>query len=132
LLSGRHPPWVTYHNIVGVVGYNESPEEVAEGSDGVVAFASAHLDNVASEVIVDADHVNVHRHPLAVLEVRRILLEHLASQRRWQGPQTPEFRVTGHEARPSAEFGVRSAEWITPLPAGPATPQVPSNWATAP
>jgi hypothetical protein len=28
-------------------------------------------------VIVPADHMNVHRHPLAVLEVRRILLEHL-------------------------------------------------------
>jgi hypothetical protein len=46
-------------------------------SDGVVPYASAHLDGVESEIVVEADHNNVHRHPLAVLEVRRILLEHL-------------------------------------------------------
>jgi hypothetical protein len=132
LLTGRPAPWVTYHNIVGVVGYNESPEAAAEGSDGVVAFASAHLDTVASELIVDADHLNVHRHPLAVLEVRRILLEHLASQHRWQGPQTPEFRTTGHEAMPNADFGLRNADWITPLPAGPWTVQPMPTWTTAP
>jgi hypothetical protein len=130
LLSGRRPPWVTYHNIVGVVGYDESPEAASEGSDGVVAFASAHLDDVASELIVDADHVNVHRHPLAVLEVRRILLEHLASQRRWQGPQPPPFRTAGHEQ--SAPFGVQNAEWITPLPAAPNTPQPQQTWSVAP
>ena len=38
-----------------------------------------HLDNVASEIVVPADHLEVHRHPLAILEVRRILLEHLAA-----------------------------------------------------
>jgi hypothetical protein len=29
-----------------------------------------------------ADHVNVHKHPRTILEVRRILLEHLARVRR--------------------------------------------------
>jgi hypothetical protein len=38
--------------------------------------ASAHLDDAASELIVPADHFHVHQHPLAVLEIRRILMEH--------------------------------------------------------
>jgi hypothetical protein len=37
------------------------------------------LDHVASEIVVEADHLVVHRHPLAILEVRRILLEHVQS-----------------------------------------------------
>ena len=44
--------------------------------DGVVPYASAHLDGVDSEQVVAADHFHVHQHPLAVREVRRILLEH--------------------------------------------------------
>jgi hypothetical protein len=35
------------------------------------------LEDVESEIVVPADHVNLHRHPRSVLEVRRILLEHL-------------------------------------------------------
>jgi len=34
---------------------------------------------VLSEFIVPADHLEVHRHPLSILEVRRILLEHIAN-----------------------------------------------------
>jgi hypothetical protein len=47
-----------------------------EPSDGVVPVSSAHLDSAESEIVVRADHSHVHQHPLAVLEVRRILLEH--------------------------------------------------------
>jgi hypothetical protein len=32
-----------------------------------------------SEITVNADHTTVHRHPRAILEVRRILLEHLSA-----------------------------------------------------
>jgi hypothetical protein len=48
------------------------------GSDGVVPVASAKLDNVDSQIVVPADHSSVHRHPLSVLELQRILLLHLA------------------------------------------------------
>jgi hypothetical protein len=41
-----------------------------------VAYESAHLDDVASEVVVEADHVHVHQHPRSILEVKRILLNH--------------------------------------------------------
>jgi hypothetical protein len=58
---------------------------VTGDGDGVVPFESAHLEvgsEVASEKEVPADHSDIHRHPLAVLEVRRILLEELAELRR--------------------------------------------------
>jgi hypothetical protein len=42
-----------------------------------VPYSSAHLDGVDSEVTVEADHFHVHHHPRAILELRRILLEHL-------------------------------------------------------
>lgn len=79
MLSGRRPPWVQYHNIVGVMPPQWWwPKLAADGDDGVVPRASAHLDDAESEITVPAIHVTVHMHPAAVLEVRRILLEHLA------------------------------------------------------
>ena len=39
-------------------------------------FLSRRYEN-ANLIVVPADHTTVHQHPLAVLEVRRILLEHL-------------------------------------------------------
>lgn len=77
------PAEVHYHSVIGV-----SPRSklflsrlfgggYCQASDGVVAYASAHLDDVDSEVVVAADHYGVHQHPLAILEVRRVLLDHL-------------------------------------------------------
>jgi hypothetical protein len=64
---------VKCHNIVGAV--KDAPLE--ENTDGIVAYKSAHLENVESEIVVPASHIEVHRHPRAVLEIRRILIEHL-------------------------------------------------------
>lgn len=77
MLRSQRPPWITTHNICGVVRDEGLFGHAAHEGDGVVAFESAHLDDTASEIVVNADHVTVHRHPLSVLEVRRILLEHL-------------------------------------------------------
>jgi hypothetical protein len=77
LLRAEQPPWVKCHNIVGVLPDTGLIGSVAGGSDGVVSYESAHLDNVASELKVAADHWQINRHPLSILEVRRILLEHL-------------------------------------------------------
>ena len=71
-------PWVTIHNIVGLVPERELLGRLTETGDGIVAFESSHFEDAASEITVDADHVNVHRHPRSVLEVRRILLKHLS------------------------------------------------------
>jgi pimeloyl-ACP methyl ester carboxylesterase len=78
MLAGHHAPWVKYHNIVGLVPKGGLTGYLAAGSDGVVSYESAHMDDVQSEIQVPANHSAVHAHPRAVLEVRRILLEHLA------------------------------------------------------
>jgi len=78
MLSSRRPPWVKYHNIVGVVPSQQWwLNKISGEGDGVVTKESAHVDYASSEIVVPADHSTVHTHPLAVLEVRRILLEHL-------------------------------------------------------
>jgi pimeloyl-ACP methyl ester carboxylesterase len=77
---------VHFHSIIGQAPAGDPLRQVGyvlgqtdRRSDGVVPYSSAHIDGVESELVVEADHSNVHRHPLAVLEVRRILLEHLRS-----------------------------------------------------
>ncbi len=81
MLSARRAPWTQYHNIVGRAPERGVVGRFAGDGDGVVDYSSAHLDDVASEIVVPSDHTNVHRHPLATLEVRRVLLEHLADLR---------------------------------------------------
>lgn len=71
-------PWVRVHNIVGVLSDDSLVHKIAgDESDGVVAYASARIEDSQSEIVVPADHSSIHRHPRAILEVRRILLEHL-------------------------------------------------------
>jgi pimeloyl-ACP methyl ester carboxylesterase len=82
MLGSRHPCWIRYHNIVGdMPGQWWLPSFLSFETDGVVTKASAHLENVASEIVVPANHSTILAHPAAVLEVRRILLEHLAELR---------------------------------------------------
>jgi pimeloyl-ACP methyl ester carboxylesterase len=67
-------PGVTSHSIIAV----KDDGDPMEGDDGVVEYKSAHLDGVASEFIVHSEH-SCQENPLTIEEVRRILLEHLAS-----------------------------------------------------
>ncbi len=62
------------HSIIAIDGDDEPPD----GGDGVVKYTSAHIDSVESEFIVRSGH-SCQGHPLVIEEVRRILLEHLAS-----------------------------------------------------
>lgn len=81
LLAARPGPWVTYHNVVGRDPNPGWRKYFVDDGDGVVPFASARLDNMPqleSQIIVSADHSNVHRHPQSVLEVRRVLFEQLS------------------------------------------------------
>ena len=64
-------PGVTGHSIIAVKG--DGPFQ--QDTDGVVAFESAHLDGMASELVVTSGH-SVQQNPEAIEEVRRILLEH--------------------------------------------------------
>ena len=62
---------VTAHSIIAVKG--SGPPE--EGDDGVVKYKSAHIDGVASEVVVRSPH-STQSFPPTIEEVRRILLLH--------------------------------------------------------
>lgn len=83
MLASARAPWVKYHNVVAVRDESGIWRSLSGHGDGVVEYESAHLEDAASEIIVPADHTTVHTHPLAVLEVRRILLEHLAERRQF-------------------------------------------------
>ena len=78
MLEAPKAPWTTFHNVAGVLSEDRMLSRVAGKSDGVVTFESAHLEEAQSEIMVDSDHSNVHRHPRAILEVQRVLLKHLA------------------------------------------------------
>jgi len=67
-------PGVHLHSIISIDG--EGPVE--EGDDGVVRYSSAHLDQAESEFIVRHGH-SCQNEPETILEVRRILLEHLGT-----------------------------------------------------
>ncbi|MEO2035325.1 MAG: alpha/beta hydrolase [Planctomycetaceae bacterium] len=67
------PDSVVHHNIVGV----SRGKSLKWWTDGVVTYRSAHRDDADSEIIVSAGHSQVHRHPEAIDEVRRVLKEHL-------------------------------------------------------
>jgi hypothetical protein len=79
MLRAPRAAWVQYHNVIGLVPRRTILGRVSEEGDGVVSVKSAKLPNAASEIAVAADHLVVHRHPLAILEVRRILLEHMST-----------------------------------------------------
>jgi pimeloyl-ACP methyl ester carboxylesterase len=66
-------PGITVHSIIAVKN-PEDPKE--EWNDGVVAYSSAHIDGVASELIVHSGH-STQETPQTIEEVRRILLENL-------------------------------------------------------
>jgi pimeloyl-ACP methyl ester carboxylesterase len=66
--------WVASHSIVGDI----HPSLTGGRDDCVVPVASAHTPYARSEICVPAKHTKVHHHPLAVAELERILLEHLA------------------------------------------------------
>ena len=87
------PEEVPRHSIIG----NRREAGIPGGSDGVVEYTSSHLDGVESELVVRSGH-SVQRHPLAIQELRRILLLHLK--------QYPELRLPAPELQldaPAAE-----------------------------
>jgi pimeloyl-ACP methyl ester carboxylesterase len=65
-------PGVAVHSIVAVDGKGD----VRALSDGVVRYESAHLPGVGSEKVVRSPH-SMQSQPETILEVRRILREHL-------------------------------------------------------
>jgi len=66
--------WVATHSILGDIH-----RSLFGGRDDcVVSVESGHTPGARSEICVPAKHTRVHHHPRAILEVKRILTEHLA------------------------------------------------------
>ncbi|GKS83552.1 alpha/beta fold hydrolase [Acidovorax sp. SUPP1855] len=69
-------PRVRYHSIMG----REDPgTPLAQSSDGIVPYGSAHLAGAESELVLTSHH-SVQENPRAILEIRRILREALAAE----------------------------------------------------
>lgn len=96
LYSAPKPPGVAYHNIVG---------DGSGDGDGVVLLTSARVENADTEKVVHTDHTTIHRHPETILEVRRILVDHLQQMQNEQRPRRPvrrDMRVyTTSDVRPA-------------------------------
>lgn len=79
-------PSTRFHTIVGrleknnLLPFSQPSEDL--GSDGVVSVASALYKYAETNVFVPEEHSDIHFHPQCILEVRRILLEHLVEQQR--------------------------------------------------
>lgn len=102
LLAADPGPWISYHNVVGRERDLGWRGWFTDDGDGVVSLASARLDNMPqlrSQIVVPSDHVNVHRHPQSILEVRRVLIEQLAELKGFPG--RPDTSVAGAPREPS-------------------------------
>jgi pimeloyl-ACP methyl ester carboxylesterase len=69
-------PAVPVHSIIGDTWTAGS----TNGTDSVVAYWSSHVKGAQSEVVVQADHMTLHKKIPAIAELRRILLEHLKTK----------------------------------------------------
>jgi len=68
---------VPFHSIIGDRGRGGNLDRTPPVStDGIVPYWSSHIEGAKSELIVPSDHWS-NRHPDAIAEVRRILVDHL-------------------------------------------------------
>jgi pimeloyl-ACP methyl ester carboxylesterase len=63
---------IPYHSIIGVRKSKTGPGS----SDGIVPYESSHLDFAVTETLVPSGH-SAHMHPLAIAQVKTLLLTHL-------------------------------------------------------
>lgn len=68
-------PRIHTHSIIAVLGSGR----LSGRTDGVVAYESAHLEGVESELVVQSRR-SAQGHPEVIEEVRRILREHLGAR----------------------------------------------------
>jgi hypothetical protein len=92
-------PGIGAHSIIPVRG----PEAGPGATDGVVSFASAHHDGVESELVIPFAGHSAQSHPLAIAEVRRILLAHAAQVCAQSGVACGRNRQLHAAAPPSGE-----------------------------
>jgi hypothetical protein len=77
MMWAKRSPGVKYHNIIGVLENTSFFSSRRARGDGIVEYNSATMDDVESELVVNAPHTSIHMISKTIFEVRRILLEHL-------------------------------------------------------
>ncbi|MFK7737379.1 MAG: esterase/lipase family protein [Pirellulaceae bacterium] len=106
-------PWVNYHNIIGLVPTKTWLGEKEPEGDGVVSQESAEVPGVESEIAVESIHQKIHRHPRAIFEVRRILLQHLEELR---GEHMATYASATGDHDHGSRIPARVVSTITPGP----------------
>jgi hypothetical protein len=90
----------------------------------VVTVDSAHMNDVVSEIVVAAQHTSIHSTPRSILEVRRILIEHLR-----EACNKPEIasclQVPSSWRDPQAEPVILNSPWTYGSHASPRNATVP-------
>lgn len=101
LLNRQSAPWVQLHNIVGNVEkrqyFGVAGEFKPTNSDGIVETESSMFSSAASSIEVNARHQDIHSQPKTIMEVRRILLEHITDIR--HAKAVHQRRFGQHDAR---------------------------------
>ncbi len=70
-------PGVPFHSLIGDRGRGGFLDHTRpNSSDGIVPYWSSHMEGAASERVIPSGHWS-HLHPLGMVEINRILLEHL-------------------------------------------------------
>jgi hypothetical protein len=73
---------IPYHSIMGDRGKGGNLNRTEpQSTDGIVPYWSSHIDGAQSELIVPSGHWS-NQHPMAIAEVRRILVQHLQTSAR--------------------------------------------------
>jgi hypothetical protein len=83
-------PGIHAHSIIPTL--QDGPLE--DRDDGVVQYRSAHIDGVESELVIDHQGHSTQSNPLAVREVRSILVEQLGRPERARGEPPSSRRLT--------------------------------------
>ena len=121
MIASESAPWVKHHNILGVVEANSfdtwlGMRVVGEG-DGIVPVTSAQFEKAESEIVVPSPHQKIHQHPLAILEVQRILREHVVEvqrgTRRDHGVQPATYRHGDQSKEPETSDDSPSADKVS-------------------
>ena len=94
-------PGVAAHSIIPVLGDGPLEDEV----DGVVAYKSAHIEGVESEVVIHHSGHSTQSDPRTVDEVRRILLLHVETADCGQPPLRVTAPLQPASTKPGAGSG---------------------------
>lgn len=64
---------LAYHSIIGNITRHQEPDKM---TDGIVPYSSSHLSGAISEKVIQGGH-SIQEQPEAILELRRILKQHM-------------------------------------------------------